>query len=81
MRFVGEYILLYRSVFLFKWRKYSVRWEQGFWLMTMNFWFGGRIFEELFRVLLREKTVIFMLSNGWESAEGKEERKSQQNEG
>ena len=27
--------------------------------MTMNFWFGGRIFEEFFRVLLRLETVIF----------------------
>ena len=49
--------------------------------MTMNFWFGGRIFEEFFRVLLREKTMIFVLSNGRESGEGIEERNSQQNEG
>lgn len=47
----------------------------------MNFWFGGRIFEEFFRVLLREKTMIFVLSNGRESGEGIEERNSQQNEG
>ena len=61
--------------------EFFARWEKRFWLMTMNFWFGGRIFEEVFRVLFREKTVIFVLTNGRESGEGIEERISEQNEG
>ena len=45
--------------------------------VTMNFWFGGRIFEEFFRVLLREENYDFCALK-WEGKWG-EKRKENHN--